>query len=99
MGRCSYLKCWEDGAYRLLERIGLLDDMSHQDLDRAWSAGLEKWWESLDGADPMRRDLLFHLWGAVSRLASEAGMANDSPSLCPDGQWQVAVRRRGDVLQ
>ena len=62
-----------DGAYRLLERIGLLDEMSHQDLDRAWSAGLEKWWESLDGADPVRRDLVFHLWGAVSRLASEEG--------------------------
>ena len=46
--------------------------MSQHDLEQLWTGGLEEWWEGIDGDEPARRDLLFHLWAAVSGLTSEA---------------------------
>ncbi len=59
-------------AYELLKRIGLLTEMSPQELEQSWNGGLEYWWESLAQGDSDRRGLLFRLWSAVAELVSQA---------------------------
>ena len=69
------------GARQLLNQAGLLAEMLPQELERSWLGGLEIWWEALDGDGVARRDLLFHLWAAVSRLGPE-GVWPRSSLLC-----------------
>lgn len=62
-------------AHKLLKQAGLLSVISPSALERSWNGGLEYWWEALEGDDSERRDLLFHLWGAVAELASQDNWA------------------------
>ena len=62
-----------DSAYKLLSQAGLLAEMSPLDLERTWTGGLERWWETLAGEASVRRDLLFRVWAAVSALDSKEG--------------------------
>ena len=57
-------------ARDLLDRIDLLDEMSPQDLERAWPEGLAIWWRTFADART-RRQLLFRIWAAIAELASE----------------------------
>ena len=68
----------EGGYELLLDRAGLLAEMSSSDLEHAWTGGLESWWEKLEGEESARRDLLFCVWGVVSELASESGWSTTS---------------------
>lgn len=63
------------GARELMNSAGLLTEMSQQQLEHAWGNGLERWWKTLHSEESVRRDLLFHLWGAVAMMASETGWA------------------------
>ena len=60
-----------DGARKLLERTGFLNEMEPRDLERVWDGGLEYWWGALDGDESDRRKLLFLLWSAVAELTPE----------------------------
>ena len=66
------------GARKLLDRAGLLAEMSPQGLELAWADGLESWWETLAGEESASRDLLFRVWAAVSELASENNWPTDN---------------------
>ncbi len=57
-------------ALILLRRIGLLGEMSPQELEQAWQGGLEDWWKQFPGEHESRRRLLFRLWAAVADLLS-----------------------------
>ena len=59
------------GGRELMVSTGLLSEISQHHLEQLWAGGLEDWWEGIEGDEPTRRDLLFHLWAAVSRLTSE----------------------------
>ena len=61
-----------EGGCELLDRAGLLAEMSSSDLEQAWAGGLESWWEELEGEESTRRDLLFRVWGVVSELTSDS---------------------------
>ena len=58
-------------ARALLERAGLLAELSPQHLERAWSDGLARWWTVLASGPEDRRTLLFRIWAAVAELASD----------------------------
>ena len=58
-------------AVGLLRRIGLLSEMSPQELERAWDGGLEDWWKSLPDKKGNRRRLLFRIWVAAAEFASD----------------------------
>ena len=77
------------GARHLLRRIGLLDEMLPKALERAWSDGLAKWWETLADDQKERQALLFRIWAAVAELTSEAPWQNiDLPCVrTATGQW------------
>ena len=79
-----------EGARTLLRRAGLIAEMSPQDLENAWADGLENWWEVLPDAETKRRDLLFRVWGAVSKLMSQGSWSTiDLPCVrTVDGTWR-----------
>ncbi len=58
-------------ALKLLRRIGLLCEMSPQELEQAWQGGLEDCWKQFPGEHESRRRLLFRLWAAVADLLSD----------------------------
>ena len=58
-------------ALKLLRRMGLLGEMSPQELEQAWQGGLENWWKQFPGEQESRRRLLFRLWAAVADLLSD----------------------------
>ena len=58
-------------ALRFLRGIGLLGEMSPQELGRAWQGGLEDWWRQFPGEHESRRRLLLRLWAAVADLSSD----------------------------
>ncbi len=60
-------------ALKLLRRIGLLGEMSPQELEQVWQGGLEDWWKQFPGEHESRRRLLFRLWAAVADLLSDEG--------------------------
>ncbi len=77
------------GARELMNCAGLLAEMSPQQLERVWGPGLERWWKTLAGEDPTRRDLLFHLWGAVSKLAETGWATGKLPCVrTAGGTWR-----------
>jgi len=78
------------GGRKLMVSTGLLAEMSRYDLERLWAGGLEEWWAGIDGAEPVRRDVLFHLWAAVSRLTSETAWstANLPCVRTANGSWR-----------
>ena len=80
------------GGRELMASAGLLTDMSENQLEQTWADGLERWWEQIDGDESTRRDLLFRLWGAVSRLAEEKKWSTESlPCVrTADGTWRSA---------
>ena len=59
------------GGRELMDSAGLLTELSPQRLKELWAGGLGGWWEGIADDEPTRRDLLFHLWAAVSELTSE----------------------------
>ena len=63
-------------AVGLLRRIGLLTEMSPQELEGVWDDGLENWWNSLPDDEGSRRRLLFFLWAAVAELSSDDSWRN-----------------------
>ena len=63
-------------AVGLLRRIGLLTEMSPQELEGVWDSGLEDWWNSLPDDRGYRRRLLFRLWAAVADLSSDDAWGN-----------------------
>ena len=63
-------------AIGLLRRIGLLTEMSPQELEGVWDGGLEDWWNSLPDDQGYRRRLLFRLWAAVAELSSDDAWGN-----------------------
>lgn len=77
-------------ARTLLRRVGLVVEMSPRDLEDAWATGLENWWKVLPEDETKRRDLLFCIWGAVSKLtAQESWSAVDLPCVrTADGTWR-----------
>ena len=79
-------------AVGLLRRIGLLTEMSRQDLEGVWNDGLENWWNSLPDDEGYRRRLLFYLWAAVADLCSDDSWRNLSVRCVRSvtGEW-VAV--------
>lgn len=77
-------------ARRLLVQAGLIAEMSPRDLADAWATGLENWWKVLPDDETKRRDLLFCIWGAVSKIADrESWSAVDLPCVrTADGTWR-----------
>ena len=77
------------GARHLLRRTGLLNEMSPRALERAWSDGLAKWWETLADDPKERQSLLLRIWAAVAELTSEAPWQGaDLPCVrTATGQW------------
>lgn len=61
------------GALDLLKQVGLLAEASPAELETAWPDGFKKWWRTLAGEQENRRRLLFRIWAAVAKLASEDG--------------------------
>ena len=78
------------GGRALMESTGLLAEMSQGDLERRWADGLEHWWSGLDDEEPARRDMLFRLWAAISRLPSETAWSIVSFRCVrtADGKWR-----------
>ena len=76
-------------ALKLLRRIGLLPEMSPQDLQHVWQGGLEDWWQKLPDAQGNRQRLLFRVWAAVAELTSEdAWLDVDLPCIrSVTGRW------------
>ena len=64
------------GALKLFSSNNFLAEMSPQDLEQSWVNGLERWWMSLSKDESTRRNMLFHLWGAIAELA----IKNDWPT-------------------
>lgn len=58
-------------ALKFLRRIGLLGEMSPQELEQVWQGGLEGWWRHFSGERESRRRLLSRLWAAVADLLSD----------------------------
>ena len=98
-----------EGGCELLDRAGLLAAMSSSDLERAWANGLESWWRELEGEESTRRDLLFHVWGVVSKLTSDSAWPTTNlpcirtaggvwrsadESVKPAGSWSLSFRAR-----
>ena len=79
------------GGRELMNSAGLLREMPPKQLERVWANGLEPWWKTLDGDGSVRRDLLFHLWAAVSKLTSETGWTKATlPCVrAADGAWRT----------
>ena len=73
-----------------MDSAGLLTEMSQHQLKRLWTGGLEHWWEGIDEEEPARRNLLFHLWAALSRLTSESAWSTtDIPCIrTANGTWR-----------
>ena len=63
-------------AVGLLRRVGLLAEMSPQQLEAVWDGGLEDWWNSLPDDQGYRRRLLFRLWAAVAELSCDDAWGN-----------------------
>ena len=63
-------------ALKLLNSNNFLAEMSPHDLEQSWVKGLEHWWMSLSEDESTRRNMLFHIWGAMAGLATE----NDWPT-------------------
>ncbi len=63
-------------AAGLLRRIGLLTEMSLEELESAWGGGLENWWRTLPDEPRKRRRLLFRIWAAVAELTSDETWQN-----------------------
>ena len=63
-------------AQELLRTIGLLTEMSPEELEGAWKDGLEDWWNSIADDQGDRRTLLFRLWAAVAKLSVDDVWAN-----------------------
>ena len=63
-------------ALGLLCRVGLLTEMSPQELEGIWDGGLEDWWNSLPDERSHRRHLLIRLWAAVAELSSVEAWAS-----------------------
>ena len=78
------------GGGELMDSAGLLTEMSQHQLKRLWTGGLEHWWEGIDEEEPARRNLLFHLWAALSRLTSESAWSTtDIPCIrTANGTWR-----------
>ena len=78
------------GGRELMLSTGLMTELSQNRLEQLWTGGLEVWWEGIEGGDAERRDLLFHLWAAVSRLTSETGRsaANLTCVRTANGTWR-----------
>ncbi len=73
-------------ARRLLVQASLIAEMSPRDLADTWADGLESWWKVLPDDEAKRRDLLFRVWGAVSKLADRE---SDLPCVrTADGTWR-----------
>ena len=91
MGACSYVAFSDPAAANLMNSAGLLREMSQKQLESVWANGLERWWNALDGEGSVRRDLLFHLWAAVAKLASGTGWATATlPCVrAADGSWRT----------
>ena len=81
------------GGRELMDSAGLLREMSPTQLERAWANGLEPWWKTLASEESVRRDLLFHLWAAVSKLTSETTWATATlPCVrAADGAWRTVA--------
>ena len=79
------------GGRELMNSAGLLSEMSQKQLECVWTNGLERWWKTLDGEEAVRRDLLFHVWAAVSKLATETGWTTATlPCVrSADGTWRT----------
>lgn len=77
-------------ARRLLVQAGLIAEMSPRDLADAWATGLENWWKVLPDDETKRRDLLFCIWGAVSKIADRESWSDvDLPCVrTADGTWR-----------
>lgn len=81
------------GGAGLLREIGLISDMSPEELEDRWKEGLEDWWKRLPEDSTHRRQQLFRLWAAIADLPS-AGAWEDLDLRCirsVAGTW-VAVR-------
>ena len=78
----------------LLRDIGLLRDMSPEELEEVWSDGLEHWWEALPEDPAHRRQQLFRLWAAIANLSAidEWGNLDLRCIRSVSGDW-VDVRR------
>lgn len=61
------------GAVELMNLLGMLKEMSPQELESKWVNGLEEWWNSLPDEHEKRRKLLFQLWEAVAEIVSKEG--------------------------
>ena len=86
-------------ALKLLRRIGLLCEMSPQELEQAWQGGLEDWWKQFPGEHESRRRLLFGLWAAVADLLSDEALAGCRSSLHSFRRRQMAPGDRGRIPQ
>ena len=76
-------------ACDLLCQVGLLAEMSSQDLEQAWPDGLARWWKTLADEQEHRRALLIRIWAAVAELTSEDAW-KDAELRCVrtvTGQW------------
>ena len=58
------------GAAGLLRDIGLLGEMSPEELEEIWKDGLEDWWQALAEESELRREQLFRVWAAIAELSS-----------------------------
>ena len=81
-------------AAGLLREIGLLSDMSLDELESVWDDGLEDWWNTLPEEQGQRRRLLFRIWAAIAELSSDDAWENLNVRCVRSvaGNW-VAVRR------
>lgn len=60
-------------ALDLMEQVGLLAEISPADMGSAWPDGLKRWWRTIATERENRQRLLFRIWAAVAKLASEDG--------------------------
>ena len=77
------------GALKLFQGIDLLPEMNPPELERLWAGGLEDWWTALPDKAETRRDLIFRVWSAVSKIVSREAWTDFSPSCVRSlsGEW------------
>ena len=67
------------GALKLFQSIDLLPEMNPPELERLWDGGLEDWWTALPDKAETRRDLIFRVWAAVSKLVTREAWTAFNP--------------------
>lgn len=77
------------GALRLFQGIDLLPEMNPPELERLWAGGLEDWWTALPDKAATRRDLIFRVWAAVSKLVTREAWTDFNPRCVRSlsGEW------------